>query len=161
MKRETRPKSIVKTETKIDKTIGHQQAVDNDFETMLDMDMDYDLESVASSSTDDKPLKLPLKRGRKKKNMPIMDPELEAVQTELKAQKFKERADEDEKLRNFYNLKCEVCGAISLTFIELRAHYRTVHSISRGYVKCCKRKMVNRGALQEHMFWHLNPDAFR
>lgn len=159
IKRKARQKSIVKTEPAVDETIG-QQTVGIDFETMLNMDMDYDLEPSDSSSTEDKPPKLAIKRGRKRKIASIIDPALAAIQTELKEQKSKERSEEDEKLRNFYNLKCEVCGVILLTFIELRAHYRTVHSIRRGYVKCCKRKMVNRGALQEHMFWHLNPDAF-
>lgn len=70
---------------------------------------------------------------------------------------------DDERIREFFNLKCEKCTDNQLfkSLREIRTHFRDKHSTSRGYIKCCKRKFFRRSILLEHLSWHLNPEAFR
>lgn len=132
--------------------------IESDTHHESDMLNDLSLSTSPPPATANKLLKSSKKSYRKKKIIKQID---DSIDIEIRNKKIQKRSEEDEKIRNFYNLKCDVCGHVSLTFIQLRAHYRIQHNIRRGYVKCCNRKMVHRGALQEHILWHLNPDTFK
>lgn len=69
--------------------------------------------------------------------------------------------DNDKKIRDFFELQCELCGIKSITFRDVKEHYRIEHNQDRGYVSCCKRKFFRRGTLLDHLSWHLNPNDFR
>lgn len=68
---------------------------------------------------------------------------------------------DDERIRDFFDLKCELCANRSSTFRDVKQHYRVEHGKERGFVTCCKRKFFRRGTLLDHLSWHLNPDDFR
>lgn len=70
---------------------------------------------------------------------------------------------DDERIREFFHLKCDKCGDNQLyqSLREIRTHFRSKHSTARGYVMCCKRKFFRRSVLLEHLSWHLNPELFQ
>ncbi|KAK6627704.1 hypothetical protein RUM44_010183 [Polyplax serrata] len=72
-------------------------------------------------------------------------------------------SDIEQKMLNFYNIKCEKCEDSEFTsFKMLSRHYRTVHN-KQGYIKCCKRniRVNDKYYLRNHMFKHLQPDSCR
>lgn len=83
----------------------------------------------------------------------------EPVANEQKLANRKKIQDENNKIREFFNLKCEICLRMFDSFAKLRAHYRIEHDVY-GYVICCKKKIYRRCFLLEHIDWHTNPAAF-
>lgn len=83
----------------------------------------------------------------------------EPVVNDQKMANKKKVQDENNKIREFFNLKCEICMEIFDSFAKLRAHYRIDHDVY-GYVICCKKKIYRRCFLLEHIDWHTNPAAF-
>lgn len=71
------------------------------------------------------------------------------------------RLEDEEKIRDFFNLSCGECAITFSTFFELKLHQKSVHNHKEGFVYCCKKKISRQDKLIEHMNWHLNPDSFR
>lgn len=72
----------------------------------------------------------------------------------------REKSEEDEKIRTWCNLYCTRCCQTFGNFPDVQSHYRTVHQ-ENGYVMCCGRKYFRRIHLLDHIFKHINPDAFK
>lgn len=90
-----------------------------------------------------------------------MDESRNNSSTELNSRYKKDRAIQDVQIREYFNMKCDICNDIEFTtFAETRQHYRNVHKIS-GYLKCCSRRFHRRYTLLNHIHYHLNPDAYR
>ncbi|KAJ6633116.1 Transcription factor grauzone [Pseudolycoriella hygida] len=66
----------------------------------------------------------------------------------------------NEKIREFFDLSCEICSETFETFGKVIKHYRTAHNVA-GYVLCCGRKFHGFGRALNHISHHLNPDAYR
>lgn len=71
-----------------------------------------------------------------------------------------EKGEEDKKIRLWCNLYCTKCSQTFGNFSDVKTHYRTVHQ-ENGYVVCCARKYFRRFHLLDHIFKHMNPDAFK
>lgn len=74
-----------------------------------------------------------------------------------------DRAQQDAKIREFFDLKCNICSSGDdkfQTFKEFKKHYSSVHK-TNGYLKCCGRTLHLRCNVLEHLQYHLNPDAYR
>lgn len=133
----------------------------NDFLNTEEPTLSDDEEASQHSSTSPEPVVIHKKRGRKKKSITTVSA-VEIQETEsTKQEEANKRNEEDQRIREFYNLKCDLCSNKSDTFIEVRAHYRIEHKQRRGYLSCCNRKFFYRGEILEHMHWHLNPEAFK
>ncbi|XP_055603890.1 transcription factor grauzone-like [Uranotaenia lowii] len=72
-----------------------------------------------------------------------------------------EQSQESERqINEFYRMTCDVCDHHAATYIELLNHYRKDHKI-RGYVRCCRKKLVRRENLMRHMQMHSDPNTNR
>lgn len=68
--------------------------------------------------------------------------------------------EEDNLIRRFCTLLCEICDNISENFSQLRNHYRSSHG-QRAYAVCCGRKFGRKQMLYDHCLLHINPKSFR
>lgn len=73
-------------------------------------------------------------------------------------QKFEE---EEQKIKDAFDLKCPKCDFQSQNFYEFKSHLRTIHhEINPGMV-CCGKKIVKRRFLLDHITLHQDPDKLR
>ncbi|XP_050101601.1 transcription factor grauzone-like [Anopheles aquasalis] len=89
-----------------------------------------------------------------------VDPKLEDPKKRSMKQKSARIREEDERLKQFYSMTCEICSVQLKSFLLLQRHCREVHN-QRGYVECCDRKFYRRFKLIDHLSLHTTPDAFR
>ncbi|XP_052872912.1 zinc finger protein OZF-like [Anopheles cruzii] len=61
---------------------------------------------------------------------------------------------DEQRLKDFYQLVCEICKTISDSFSGLLAHYRKEHN-TEGYVRCCDAKFKSKTMALEHVDGHL------
>ncbi|XP_017483366.1 PREDICTED: transcription factor grauzone-like [Rhagoletis zephyria] len=69
-------------------------------------------------------------------------------------------AESDEFIAQNFKLKCCICCKSLTDFRELKSHFREEHQ-TNGYVKCCGKKLLNRGVLVDHIQVHINPEYFK
>lgn len=102
-------------------------------------------------------------------NMEIEDDAKEEIEvklsSEIKPKLSKEEKNnqillEDEQIRNFCGLKCELCPEQFETFADTKAHYRKIHK-QPGYIICCDKKIFKRFIIVQHIMKHVNPEAFK
>lgn len=67
---------------------------------------------------------------------------------------------ENEQIRQFCTMACELCTESFDSFRTALRHYRECHS-HKGYLVCCDQKFFKRFKVVEHIQKHLNPEAFR
>lgn len=65
----------------------------------------------------------------------------------------------DEKVRLYFNMKCDICGIDMNTFRMAKRHYRIEHQ-QDGYIICCDKKFFQRHRAIDHTLQHMNPDNF-
>uniref|UniRef100_A0A182IZG6 C2H2-type domain-containing protein n=1 Tax=Anopheles atroparvus TaxID=41427 RepID=A0A182IZG6_ANOAO len=63
------------------------------------------------------------------------------------------RQENDKRIKEFFNLECEVCSAPLEDFTQLLQHYRQVHE-TKGYVRCCDKQYFRRYLLLDHILAH-------
>ncbi|KAJ6626763.1 Transcription factor grauzone, partial [Pseudolycoriella hygida] len=68
--------------------------------------------------------------------------------------------EKNKKIREFYDMSCQICRETFESFNKIKNHYRAAHNVP-GYVYCCGRKFHRFSLAFSHIFHHLNPDAFR
>lgn len=95
--------------------------------------------------------KCQLENNKTKKKQINLEPDPKRLQHE----------QENGRIRDFFNVECELCKEQFKTFCKLCVHYKQKHSIKNGFVSCCNRKFQKRSELLQHIDWHVNPDAFR
>ncbi|XP_052859863.1 transcription factor grauzone-like [Anopheles cruzii] len=71
-----------------------------------------------------------------------------------KKKRRKATEEDEQRLKNFYHLACEVCAKVSDSFSDLLAHYRTAHNTG-GFVRCCDRTFKKKCLALEHLEVHL------
>lgn len=57
-------------------------------------------------------------------------------------------------------MSCDLCSAVFTTFYEARRHYRDLHAMKKGYIKCCDTKLNEFWLVIDHINSHLNPQVF-
>jgi uncharacterized Zn-finger protein len=67
--------------------------------------------------------------------------------------------DDEEILRKFGELKCEICSCEVLGWNDARQHYRSKHK-RRSWIRCCGRKIELLCDMIEHVSWHRDPTIF-
>ncbi|XP_053685524.1 transcription factor grauzone-like isoform X1 [Sabethes cyaneus] len=67
--------------------------------------------------------------------------------------------EEDRQILEYFKFACELCHETTLTFIDLRRHFREKHN-QKGYHRCCNKKLFKRCHLLEHIQVHLNPNLY-
>lgn len=60
-----------------------------------------------------------------------------------------------------FDMSCDQCEAMFESFPHARRHYLSDHGDSKGYIKCCSKKMKSLTAIDEHIQWHKNPESLR
>ncbi|XP_054740951.1 transcription factor grauzone-like [Anastrepha obliqua] len=68
--------------------------------------------------------------------------------------------DYDDFIAQNFKLNCFLCQKSLTDFKELKSHFREHHQ-TNGYVKCCGKKLLNRGVLVDHIHVHINPKYFK
>uniref|UniRef100_A0A1B0GNT5 C2H2-type domain-containing protein n=1 Tax=Phlebotomus papatasi TaxID=29031 RepID=A0A1B0GNT5_PHLPP len=68
--------------------------------------------------------------------------------------------EEDERIRKFFKLQCDICSESFETFKKFKAHTLHIHN-EEAYVICCDRKLKNRTRLVNHLNSHINPNVFK
>ncbi|XP_001237671.3 transcription factor grauzone [Anopheles gambiae] len=66
----------------------------------------------------------------------------------------------NQKLREFYDMKCEMCEEQLESFTALKNHYYRTHR-TPGYIKCCGRTFHSRYRLLEHLSYHVGSSMVR
>ncbi|XP_039435347.1 transcription factor grauzone-like [Culex pipiens pallens] len=87
---------------------------------------------------------------------PVKKPKKKLINIKPKEQ----LAEENKKLNEFFQMRCDMCEETAESFNALKSHFRSNHG-RHGYIMCCKKKLSKRTHLLEHREWHLNPKAFR
>uniref|UniRef100_A0A182PN80 Transcription factor grauzone n=1 Tax=Anopheles epiroticus TaxID=199890 RepID=A0A182PN80_9DIPT len=81
-------------------------------------------------------------------------PERTAEQDTCAKEESKSRwLENDQIIKDFIRLECEICAATSESFALLLDHYRTVHE-TKGYVRCCEKQFFRRYMLVDHIAAH-------
>lgn len=88
-------------------------------------------------------------------NMEIEDDVKEEIEVKIKPKLSKEEKNnqillEDEQIRNYCGMKCELCSEQFETFADTKAHYRKVHK-QPGYIICCDKKIFKRFIIVQHI----------
>lgn len=87
-------------------------------------------------------------------------PQVETTPNPIRKSKSK-RIEDEEKISEFFDLRCAECAIAFPTFAKLKFHQKAVHNHKEGFVYCCNKKLNRRAKLVEHMNFHLNPELLR
>lgn len=60
-----------------------------------------------------------------------------------------------------FDMTCDLCEAVFISFHDARNHYRDVHKEKKGYIKCCQMKLREIWIITDHINSHLNPNNFK
>uniref|UniRef100_A0A182NM80 C2H2-type domain-containing protein n=1 Tax=Anopheles dirus TaxID=7168 RepID=A0A182NM80_9DIPT len=74
--------------------------------------------------------------------------------------KYKSMDETNQRLREFYDMKCEICDEKLDSFTALKNHYYKQHQV-QGYIKCCERTFHSRYRLLEHLSKHVGASMVR
>lgn len=85
---------------------------------------------------------------------------LKAIMTPEEEAKY---VEDDRQINAFFDFTCRICNnSIRVdTYEELKQHQKVEHGAKRYEVYCCKKKLISRTALLDHMNFHLNPDQLK
>lgn len=73
-------------------------------------------------------------------------------------QKIDSCMDNDELIRKFCKMECDICTQPLDTHSEALDHF---HNKNNGYLICCNKKYFKYSILKQHCVWHLDPEAFK
>ncbi|XP_031634974.1 zinc finger protein 91-like [Contarinia nasturtii] len=72
---------------------------------------------------------------------------------------------EDDQHKKFiaenFDMSCDLCETIFITFHDARRHYKEFHNEKKGYIKCCNIKLRELWIVTDHILSHLNPSNFK
>lgn len=117
-------------------------------------------ESIESDEPTTK-LRTRSKKTKSKPNKPKITKILSKCKTvEEQARKRVKLEIEEQQIREYFKMNCDVCGDHFDTFLGIKNHYKDKHQ-SVGYLTCCGKKFIRRGACLAHISRHVNPDLFK
>lgn len=62
----------------------------------------------------------------------------------------------------YFNMTYDYCDTKFQEFEDANRHYKEEHRDQpEGYIKCCAMTFKVRKKFNDHIVWHLNPDAFK
>lgn len=65
-------------------------------------------------------------------------------------------------INQYFDMSCDYCDTRFREFEDATQHYRTEHANqAEGYVKCCDKIFKVRKKFNDHIVFHLNPEAFK
>lgn len=70
------------------------------------------------------------------------------------------RNNENKQIMEFYQMTCDVCSFLAEDYRSLLTHFKKEHK-RKAFIVCCKRKLVSKKALLNHITFHSDPNAFR
>lgn len=70
-------------------------------------------------------------------------------------------AQQQQITQQFFDMSCEKCDAQFATFFAALEHYELRHAPRKGFVQCCGYKYFKRIDFNDHIIFHLNPEAFK
>ncbi|XP_058120020.1 zinc finger protein OZF-like [Anopheles ziemanni] len=158
------------TETTDDKLnevpVKLEEPCDNDTDT-TDFEVIPDESAEETETKSDKPQQNQRMR-RKKLHQHVRSGKIERKRSIGKAidekkpvrKKFCATDETNRRLREFYDMKCEICGQQQDSFTTLKIHYHQQHN-TRGYIKCCGRMFNSRYRLLEHLSYHVGASMVR
>lgn len=59
------------------------------------------------------------------------------------------------------DMSCNLCASTLQSLFEAKAHYKTEHNDSHGYIKCCGIRLNEKSEMVDHIEWHRNPNVFK
>lgn len=98
------------------------------------------------------------KRNSKKKSAKVT---IEVEPKQKKASVCATSADDDQKIKQFFELSCNQCGVSFERFSNWKSHMRTKHKDNNPGIVCCNKKLYRRHHLLTHCTLHMNPDEFK
>lgn len=83
-----------------------------------------------------------------------------STSTETITKKFKTDSHSS-LLSKYFNMSCDLCDTLLLSFRHTNKHYKDVHDVDKGYLICCSKKFYRLQHMLQHCEWHINPDSFK
>ncbi|XP_017491845.1 PREDICTED: transcription factor grauzone-like [Rhagoletis zephyria] len=80
---------------------------------------------------------------------------------ELRQKRGKIKCNEDELVKKYISMSCDVCIFDCADFETLKKHYRLDHPNIKPYVKCCNRKFLHWLSIVHHAHKHDDPEIFK
>uniref|UniRef100_A0A182QVB5 C2H2-type domain-containing protein n=1 Tax=Anopheles farauti TaxID=69004 RepID=A0A182QVB5_9DIPT len=103
----------------------------------------------------------PARVGQKRRGRPRKGEVRESKQSKSPPKrKYKSMDETNQRLREFYDMKCELCDEKLDSFTALKNHYYKQHQV-QGYIKCCERTFHSRYRLLEHLSKHVGASMVR
>lgn len=72
-----------------------------------------------------------------------------------------EKAQQNARIREIFDMKCDLCDFEFESLLRAKQHYRKVHNIQGGYLRCCGKKFDKRFGVLDHLRYHTDPDRLR
>lgn len=69
--------------------------------------------------------------------------------------------DENERIHEFFNMKCDTCEFEFTSLKTAKLHYFDAHQIPDGYLKCCGIKFKVNSKINDHIQYHLDPESYK
>lgn len=60
-----------------------------------------------------------------------------------------------------FDMKCDFCDVKFVALHDARLHYKNIHGVKRGYLKCCQLKLREKVMINDHIQSHFKPENFR
>lgn len=92
----------------------------------------------------------PAKKRRKGKSADDADTSVAEFAPELQA-----------KMVQWFTMSCDLCEQPFDSWSAARTHYPRTHNVANGYLKCCGKKFANKGAISDHIQYHIDPSTFQ
>lgn len=67
----------------------------------------------------------------------------------------------DKFIKENFDMTCDNCEAVFISFHDARRHYKEFHNDKKGYIKCCKIKLRELWIVTDHINSHMNPTNFK
>lgn len=74
---------------------------------------------------------------------------------------IKSNSEDDEMVKKYIPMICELCTFISEDYSSIRKHFRKQHPKIKSYVRCCNKKLFHRLEIVRHAYKHDNPEFFK
>ncbi|XP_019933183.3 transcription factor grauzone isoform X1 [Aedes albopictus] len=142
-------------------------------ESDVDPDDDVQYPSDDSYKPPAKPKAKPIKKARKRRRRSKTpsseesdsfnsddDEELRPRRKPRSTKTQEERDNESQRIMEFFTLTCDICSFLARDYKSYLEHFKTEHN-RKAFIVCCKRKLVSKKSLINHIVFHNNPNAFR